>query len=1005
MQRSLYAGVSGLTNHQSILDVTASNLANVSTPGYKASRIGFATAMSQTQSAGGAPSGQTGGVNPRQVGLGVTSGTIDVDTRQGSLLATGRSLDLAIQGSGFFKVTRVNPSDGTFYSRVGNFGFDQNDDLVDLASGLRVNGIQQGLQGSISLTQYRSINAQATSNVTFQGNLNANAQGLRGSSLQAVLPLVEASDDRSSFSTGSESTLLKNLTLFRGNAADPGQAFTGAVTSTGTQATLTLKGETELTTGGQMISRITVPAGNYSAAAADNLVLKLQRNGVTIQQLTISDDLSGFASDISARTFTLESPQVNAADMLTLIAERGDPTTVDVPAGAFSFASEVATNLTVFGTKPDGEAYGGKITVNPWSETVADLVEKINSVLTQGTRSFASVSVTNGNLTAKALETGEGFSLFIGEDDRLPLGPPEPSSNPLAASVLNPGSFALDDGVGGALDQPQDIGPVAVGAAGALRPTFTVPAVNLSSQVGKNMLVTVQVNGNNVGAISIPAADYASATLADRTFTLSGYTQVSATDQVSYQFAGDLDVNPADDATLEFGAFSTVGALSESTNGTGFNYRGRATTQVASATMTRGGLVSPTFTMPAVDLSDQVGRSLKVSVKINGAERASLSIPAADYRGGAVKIFDMNSLPHVASGDVVSIDLSGSLDLGVDETDPLNPIINRLRWSTALVEDNNSTSILQDRGATGLPNGQPDLFEDAPVDPTTTDVNRWQYANTTNVNFDWYKIRLAAEVVTTSIDVYDSNGTKHSVESRYFKSGSKVDPETGARTNVWDAIANVSPIEGTIQGDLITGVQFDQFGRYVGDSTLGTTARGSGLDANGFRGQPDNNRLEVLWNASGPGSLQVDLGDTNGTNGLTGFGSASTAAAVNQDGYANGSLDSMSVDSNGDIKGLYSNGQSQTIASLQVFTFRNPAGMLAAGGNLWTPSSNSGLETPRTPGQGGSGQITSGSLEGSNVDIASEFTRLITAQRGFQVNARVIQTTDQILQELAGLIR
>ena len=206
MQRSLYAGVSGLTNHQSILDVTASNLANVSTPGYKASRIGFATAMSQTQSAGGAPSGQTGGVNPRQVGLGVTSGTIDVDTRQGSLLATGRSLDLAIQGSGFFKVTRVNPSDGTFYSRVGNFGFDQNDDLVDLASGLRVNGIQQGLQGSISLTQYRSINAQATSNVTFQGNLNANAQGLRGSSLQAVLPLVEASDDRSSFSTGSEST-------------------------------------------------------------------------------------------------------------------------------------------------------------------------------------------------------------------------------------------------------------------------------------------------------------------------------------------------------------------------------------------------------------------------------------------------------------------------------------------------------------------------------------------------------------------------------------------------------------------------------------------------------------------------------------------------------------------------------------------------------------------------------------------------------------------------------
>jgi flagellar hook-basal body protein len=419
--------------------------------------------------------------------------------------------------------------------------------------------------------------------------------------------------------------------------------------------------------------------------------------------------------------------------------------------------------------------------------------------------------------------------------------------------------------------------------------------------------------------------------------------------------------------------------------------------------MTRGGLVQPTFTMPAVDLSDQVGRVLKVSMKINGIERAALSIPPADYRGGADKTFAMTALPHVGAGDVVTFDLSGSLDLGEGLDTNGDPI--SLRWTTALVADNDTTSILQDRSATGLANGQPDLFEDTPVDGTTTDVNRWQYANTTNVNFDWYKIRFAAEVVTTSIDVYDSNGTKHSVEARFFKSGSKVDPETQSRTNVWDAIANIDPTEGSIEGGLLTGAQFDQFGRYVGDSTLGTTARGSGLDSNGYRGQPDNNRLEMVWNSSGPATLQVDFGSTSGTNGLTGFGSASTAAAVNQDGFANGSLDSLSVDTNGDIKGLYSNGQSQAIASLQVFTFRNPAGMLAAGGNLWSPSSNSGLETPRTPGQGGAGQITSGSLEGSNVDIASEFTRLITAQRGFQVNARVIQTTDQILQELAGLIR
>jgi flagellar hook-basal body protein len=986
MQRSLYSGVSGLTNHQAILDITASNLANVSTPGYKASRISFATAMNQTQSAGGAPSGQTGGVNPRQVGLGVTAGSIDVDVRQGSLLSTGRSLDLAVQGSGFFKVTRVNPSDGSYYTRVGNFGFDQNDDLVDLASGLRVNGIQQGVQGAISLTQYRSINAKATQSVTFQGNLDANAKGLRGSDLQSILPLVEASDDRSSFSTGSESTLLKNLTLFRGNAADPGQTFSGSQTlaaSPGTQ--LTLKGETELTTGGQMQTSISVPASDYSA---DNLTLRLLRNGVAIKELVIDQDLSAFGSSVTPRTFTLESPQVNEGDLLTIEAEAASA----IPTGSFSFSSELQTNLTVFGTKPNGEAYGGKVSVNPWSDTVADLVQKINGVLTQGTRTFASVSVENGNLMAKALETGEGFSLFIGEDDRLPIGAPEASSSALPSPLTGVETLA------GSL--PTDIGPVAVGLDGALRPTFTIPAVDLTSQVGRNMLISVRVNGNSVGSISIPAADYSAAN-AVTSFTLSGYPQVKSTDLVEYAFSGDLDfvAGGGGDFTVD----TAVGALSETDTAMGFSYRGTATTGVATANMNRGGLVQPTFTMPSIDLSDQVGRTLKVSVKINGIERASLSIPPADYRGGANKTFTPPALPHVSSGDVISYDLSGSLDLGGGLDSLGNPA--NLRWTTALVADNDTTSIMQDRSATGLPNGQPDIFEDNPVDATTTDINRWQYANSTNVNFDWYKIRFASEVVTTSIDVYDTNGTKHNVEARYFKSGTKVDPETGARTNVWDAIANVNATEGSLSGDLITGAQFDQFGRYVGDSTLGTTARGSGLDSNGYRGQPDNNRLEMLWKASGPSQLQVDFGKTNGTNGLTGFGSASTAAAINQNGYANGSLDSMSVDANGDIKGLYSNGQSQTIATLQVYTFRNPAGMLAVGGNLWQPSSNSGLETPRQPGQGGSGQITSGSLEGSNVDIASEFTRLITAQRGFQVNARVITTTDQILQELAGLIR
>jgi len=125
---------------------------------------------------------------------------------------------------------------------------------------------------------------------------------------------------------------------------------------------------------------------------------------------------------------------------------------------------------------------------------------------------------------------------------------------------------------------------------------------------------------------------------------------------------------------------------------------------------------------------------------------------------------------------------------------------------------------------------------------------------------------------------------------------------------------------------------------------------------------------------------------------------------VNQDGYSDGTLENMSVSAEGDIVGLYSNGVSRKLAQLQLTTFRNPSGLSQLGSNLFGESVNSGVANRRVAGEG-AGFITSGALEGGNVDIATEFTRIITAQRGFQVNARVIQTTDDLLEELANLIR
>ena len=102
MLRSMYSGISGMKNFQTKLDVIGNNIANVNTYGFKKGRVNFKDLVSQSIAGASAPSGNLGGVNPKQVGLGAQLATIDTIDTQGSLQTTGRSLDLAISGDGYF---------------------------------------------------------------------------------------------------------------------------------------------------------------------------------------------------------------------------------------------------------------------------------------------------------------------------------------------------------------------------------------------------------------------------------------------------------------------------------------------------------------------------------------------------------------------------------------------------------------------------------------------------------------------------------------------------------------------------------------------------------------------------------------------------------------------------------------------------------------------------------------------------------------------------------------
>src|ERR1043166_2968216 len=132
MSDSLLIGASGLRANQQMLEVVGNNLANSNTVGFKAQRITFSDLVYQTLSEASSSSSTQGGTNPTQVGLGVRVATIDTVGTQGSIGATGRELDVALQGQGFF-VTRG--STGYAYTRDGAFGIDALNRLVDPATG------------------------------------------------------------------------------------------------------------------------------------------------------------------------------------------------------------------------------------------------------------------------------------------------------------------------------------------------------------------------------------------------------------------------------------------------------------------------------------------------------------------------------------------------------------------------------------------------------------------------------------------------------------------------------------------------------------------------------------------------------------------------------------------------------------------------------------------------------------------------------------------------------
>jgi flagellar hook protein FlgE len=232
------------------------------------------------------------------------------------------------------------------------------------------------------------------------------------------------------------------------------------------------------------------------------------------------------------------------------------------------------------------------------------------------------------------------------------------------------------------------------------------------------------------------------------------------------------------------------------------------------------------------------------------------------------------------------------------------------------------------------------------------------------------------DVVATSGTVFDSLGTAYDLTVRLTKAG----------PGSWTAQFTVTNPAG-VTTDITPGPGPTLTFNGAGDLTSAASVTLSGITLGG--GNPQN----------------LTIGFGSAQNAISQFDQVGTFDMPVADGQAGAELSEVSFGTDGSITARYTNGDSRVLAKIALATITNPEGMMKVSDNLYQSTLTSGDPTLGMAGTGELGTIAPGSLEGSNVDLASEFTTLVLAQRGFQANTRVITTSDEMLADLVNVKR
>jgi flagellar hook protein FlgE len=274
--------------------------------------------------------------------------------------------------------------------------------------------------------------------------------------------------------------------------------------------------------------------------------------------------------------------------------------------------------------------------------------------------------------------------------------------------------------------------------------------------------------------------------------------------------------------------------------------------------------------------------------------------------------------------------------------------------------------------------------------PTTTISMQANLQSSSTVDSSYTAGDMAAGNVTPdfthTVDVYDTQGGQQPVTFSFVKTA-----------------ANTWAYEASYAGDASNLSSANP----IAEGTMTFNSDGTLANVNGATPASGNISLTIPWQTStsglAPQTISVSMGTVGSSSGLTQDDTASTWNGANVDGSAYGSVTGVTVGKDGTVTAQFSNGLSQAVYKIPIATFTNEDGLGQVSGNAYVATQNSGAANINAADTGPAGGIQSNSLEGSTVDLATEFTNLITTQRAYSASAQIITTANQMLQVLEQL--